>query len=179
MMDTLSPLEFNRWAGQYYLPKVQRKLVDPEQERFENLINQRPMIELWNNTGCYLIVLKPTGVWITNQVGGTACLHPCVEGILIPLTAKDPDSGCSNYYWNDNGLGDQSLAILDNYLRQITDGVITVNMDLCDKSYEAWVHVNIAEVDTTKDHLASAHGFRTMFHDFGAGKGILTWQNSD
>ena len=44
--------------------------------------------------GVGLIILRPSGVLWTNQVGGTGCEHPYVEGIYVPLGGGDSTEQC-------------------------------------------------------------------------------------
>ena len=42
-------------------------------------------VALYNLSGVAAVVPMKTGVTYTNQVGGGACLHPELEGILVPF----------------------------------------------------------------------------------------------
>jgi hypothetical protein len=44
-----------------------------------------PTISLWNLDQPALLLEAPTGVAYHGQVGGVACLHPWVEGFVVPL----------------------------------------------------------------------------------------------
>ena len=45
-----------------------------------------PIIELWGGVGFGVIISFPSGVRYSNQTGGTACLHPLLEGVYVPLS---------------------------------------------------------------------------------------------
>ncbi|GAB2190584.1 hypothetical protein MAH1_21920 [Sessilibacter sp. MAH1] len=47
-------------------------------------------IKLWDMVGVGLIFLQKSGVIYTNQVAGTACLHPQAEGIFAPIEYDIP-----------------------------------------------------------------------------------------
>ena len=61
----------------------------PSEARNPNL----PVVDLCWSTGAFLIIAHPTGIQYTNQVGGVACLHPCLEGFLVPLERDESDPG--------------------------------------------------------------------------------------
>lgn len=43
------------------------------------------VIHLWNTGGTWLIIEAESGFYYSNQVGGVACLHPEVQGMLVPI----------------------------------------------------------------------------------------------
>ena len=44
----------------------------------------KPLIEIWDSVGLGTIIEFTTGVIISNQTGGAACLHSKTEGIYLP-----------------------------------------------------------------------------------------------
>ena len=48
-------------------------------------MNLKPTIRLYDAVGTGLIIPCPSGVMVSNQTGGTACLQPEIEGVYIPL----------------------------------------------------------------------------------------------
>ena len=54
-------------------------------KKLDKLIEKmnKPQIEIWDSVGLGIIIEFPTGVMISNQTGGTACLHPKTEGIFL------------------------------------------------------------------------------------------------
>lgn len=59
----------------------------------------------WGDDLTVAIIKYPTGVKYYGQVGGTACLHPEIEGFILPLVFQDwssleelscPDACCGN-----------------------------------------------------------------------------------
>lgn len=42
-------------------------------------------VELWECVGAFVIVKRPSGIWYTNQCGGTMCAQPEEEGFLVPM----------------------------------------------------------------------------------------------
>lgn len=145
----------------------------------EVMRGHRPRGTLWY-AGLGLVLLKNTGIWWTNQVGGHMCSHPEVEGVYIPLTSdmtEDNWAPCrtlelrlteitENYAHGDFTLemADAIDAALANI--EATEGlrVDRVNLDECS---EAWVFVDV---------LQDAEGYH---EGFAPCKGVLTWQNSD
>jgi len=134
-------------------------------------------VGLWELSGAALIVPEKTGVTFTNQVNGTACEHPKLEGILIPI-----NNDCLPEDYND--LLETQLCLLHDWswgkiTEEIADSIdavlskypetsgIKVNRDRINDSVESWVHVIAKE---TK--FSCYRGFDDIH-------GILTWQNSD
>lgn len=148
----------------------------------------KPEIQVWDTVGLAVIVSFQTGVLVSSQVGGTACLHPRLEGFYLPL-ANDyltdnrqffsPETELTDYFLSSkyNGTGatngldiddaTEIELILERY--QLSD-FIKVNTQKLSQSCEAWIWVELYE-DKALGRLA---GFQSYPLD-----GVLTWSNSD
>lgn len=110
----------------------------------------------------------PSGIQWTNQVGGTMCCHPSIEGILIPvqgmLDERDPLLDYAGTY--DAELVRRFLSVmeLDHLFRPLPDGTTTWNES---RLYEAWVPVQVVQ-----NSFSSLEGLVGRI-------GILTYANSD
>ncbi len=40
------------------------------------------VINIWDSVGLGIIIKFPTSILISNQTGGTTCLHPKIEGVF-------------------------------------------------------------------------------------------------
>lgn len=134
-------------------------------------------VKLWDMSGAALIVPEETGVIFTNQVNGTACDHPKLEGILIPI---NNDCLPENH---ENLLETKLCALFDGAWDAITDEKaneidlvlssfretesIAVDRSKIAQSVESWLYVIANETEFS------------CFSGFGEIRGILTWQNSD
>lgn len=135
-------------------------------------------IELLGLTQTVLLVPENTGIIYTNQVGGTECDHPEMEGFLIPIEydiqLDNPISSltfklCALFPEGNPGIVDRDIAIKIQELLDsspFTTGVI-VDLDKIEESKEAWLYVQVHGTldDTIEEHSVS-----------GA---VLTWPNSD
>lgn len=140
--------------------------------KFWNEEITKPVITI-NSDSFGLIIIKPTGVLYTNQVGGTACLHPVVEGVYVPF-----DNDMINLQEFDcfNGYGVLQEEQLNHIEKIITSNkqlsFLSVNRKL--KSYEAWVNVIVKEPTWPRNMPELS-----ILAGFGDCQGILTWPNSD
>lgn len=136
-----------------------------------------PLVELWDlKLSLTLIVRRPTGVVFTNQVGGIACLHPRIEGVLIPLHTHPmaPDDPLENYYesslFPEESLPSTRCTRIREWLQwaDLLDVFEPVgDIELA----EAWIPVRI---------LQEPHeGYIPMLGAFRGQTGILTYENSD
>ena len=145
----------------------------------------QPLVELWEGVGLGVIIEYPSGVLYSNQTGGTACRHPRVEGIFIPIrndvaldgTLMSPEIELRQYFANGKyggsgavgGIDTDDAEFIDTLLarRRLSD-VLSVDVSRLCESEEAWVPVLIAKDDG-------------VFSGFGPypRRGILTWSNSD
>lgn len=135
-------------------------------------------LSLYDLEGVALILEAPTGVIYSNQVGGHFCLQPTYEGALLPVNPdRDPDGPRSdleralgalllNRGWLDDALADAVDATL---ARHISTRGVTVDRARLHESIEAWVHVIVPEA------TGGPHGESS----YPAGRGVLTWLNSD
>lgn len=134
-----------------------------------------PLVELWDlPLGLTLIVARPTGVNFTNQVGGIACFHPIVEGVLIPLHMRPmpPGDPLENYYESRlrPPLPEQRCALIREWL-EWADLVDVFEPRGDTELAEAWIPVRI---------LREPHdGYLPMLGAFRGEAGILTYENSD
>ena len=135
-------------------------------------------VELLSLTQAVLIVPAQTGVVYTNQVGGTECEHPEIEGFVIPIEydiqIENPQNSltfkvCELFPEGSAGVININCAekiqeLLDS--SPFTKG-IKINLDKLKKSKESWLHVTVeGNLDDTfdSDNISEA---------------ILTWPNSD
>jgi hypothetical protein len=143
------------------------------------------VVELYSTVGTALIIESSTGISYTNQTGGTSCLQPYVEGVLVPFE-NDHDLDYrfisleidlhKYFHWKwgttgaTSGISEEDADALDQMLkdRKIIDW-FAVNRDQLKNSHEAWIHVTVKS-----DHVFYCHGFGPYPRP-----GILTWANSD
>lgn len=135
-------------------------------------------LSLYDLEGVALIIEAPTGVTYSNQVGGHACLQPTYEGALLPVNPdRDPDGPRSDL---EIALGEVLIneGFLDDTLADTVDAVLArfsptagllVDRTRLRESTEAWVHVIVPE----------AKGGPYGESRYPAGRGVLTWLNSD
>lgn len=152
----------------------------------------KPVIQLWDSVGLGVIIRCESGVVITNQTGGTHCLHPGAEGVFVPLRndclLKDhifisPEHDLTAWFVGPKHRGAGATSGLDAEDADFIDGLlqrnrlhpaIQVDRSHLEESHEAWVHVLITEDEHGDADLA-------IFANFGPypRQGILTWCNSD
>lgn len=148
----------------------------------------KPIIEIWDSVGLGIIIAYNTGILISNQTGGTACLHPKTEGIYIPLandyteTEKrflSPEIELTDYFkgpkYNGNGaiigIDLEDAKRINTILEKWNlEKQIEIDLNKLTESHEAWIHIKINK--NPKSEL-----FKN-FNDYPL-KGILTWTNSD
>lgn len=148
----------------------------------------KPLIEIWNTVGLGIIIEFPTGVLISNQTGGTACLHPKIEGIYIPL-ANDytegekqflsPEIELTEYFTGSKHNGNGATCGIDledvkriNFIiyKHKLNKLIEIDLDRLYESHEAWIRIKINH-DKNFELLKG-------FNEYPL-NGILTWANSD
>jgi len=148
----------------------------------------KPLIEIWDTVGLGIIIEFPTGVLISNQTGGTACLHPKIEGIYLPL-ANDyllenkkfmsPEIELTEYFGGNkyNGSGATkgidledvekiNLIMANNRLNKL----IEIDLDRLADSHESWIRIKI----NNDKNIELIKGFNEYPLN-----GVLTWANSD
>ncbi len=133
-------------------------------------------ITLWNIEGVGLIILQNSGVFYTNQTGGTTCAHPVAEGVFAPLNNSPPldrpdlstNTQLKRLLTGAQRLTPAEADAVDRILQASADtNCVTVDRNHLSDSMEAWVYV---DVKSNGDSLISG---------FGCCKGIITWSNSD
>ena len=143
------------------------------------------VVELYSTVGTALIIEHTTGISYTNQTGGTACLQPSAEGVLVPF---ENDYGLDHKFMSleidlskyfastcgtsgtTTGITDSDADTIDKMLqhRNLIDW-FSVNRERLEDSHESWIHVMVKS-----DHAFYCHGFGPYPRS-----GILTWANSD
>lgn len=134
--------------------------------------NKKPTVELSQFDGLGLIVLFPSGVIYTNQVGGFACFHPEVKGIFAPLSIghkKILFALQQHFNGNWHHIKEKDAEVVDKLLRSDGFGFLKVDRTNLENSFEAWIYV---EIDESSEQFPLLNGF-------GKTRGILTWANSD
>jgi hypothetical protein len=130
-----------------------------------------PLVQLYEFQGLALIVKAATGIRFTNQVGGTGCFHPEVEGVLVPLperVGRPEYYALSQHFRGDwSALEESDADVIDRILHRNGLGWMKVDRARLGESWEAWVHVHIDP--STQDLFEASHWV----------EGILTWENSD
>lgn len=107
-------------------------------------------IELFQFEGVGILFKCGFGLPFTNQAGGLGCLQPEAVGIFVPLPSWDAAvlSGQLAKVFAGS-IGPVSVAQadwLDGVLRQHGYGDVTVDRALLPHSFEAWLHVQIGDV---------------------------------
>lgn len=113
----------------------------------------KPTIRLWDSKGLGLIILMPSGVNYTNQVGGHCCLQPQAEGVFIPLLNEvvNQEEMLYNYFvgskwhgWCSDNIDDETADFIDNVLSLSTcTKILKVDRTKYSESCEAWIYVDI------------------------------------
>jgi len=146
----------------------------------------RPRIQLWDTVGIGLIIEYPSGMFFSNQTGGTSCQHPSIEGIYVPLCNDyseadkqfiSPEIDLIKHFVGQKytgtgatkGIDEEDTTIITEILtRYFLNEFISVDTDKVkmEQSHEAWIHVKIS-------NLYLLEGFPKEL------SGILTWSNSN
>ncbi|MBB5030547.1 DUF6210 family protein [Prosthecobacter vanneervenii] len=152
----------------------------------------KPTIRLYDAVGTGVILTCQSGVMVSNQTGGTACLQPEVEGVYVPLrndySAQDfrfssPELELSAYFEGPKHRGAGAISGLDSEDAEFIDDIlsrhglnesISVDREKLGDSHEAWVHVVVKADESHDEDLAQFTGFGPYPRH-----GILTWANSD
>ena len=173
------------------------------------MMPRKPLIKLYDSNGIGVIIKYPSGVLYSNQVGGTACLQPTVEGVFVPFYSEviAQEQMLIDYFigpkWGGacmNGIDDDDADKIDEILQaNIVTRFIHVDRTRLSESVEAWIHVVMGT--TPHKRPESYNGATGMgitsdgdyifdkdfeqpvpfysIYGFGKCQGILTWCNSD
>ena len=120
-----------------------------------------------------MLVACPSGITWSNQVGGTSCQHPEIEGAFIPLPPEwrtEESDPLYNFYGAYDHrvvelfLGhsfelEQRFEPLDYFPQEEVFG-------------EAWVPLRVKDIDPNDE-------FASILKDFSGQTVILTYSNSD
>ncbi|MGD1841030.1 MAG: DUF6210 family protein [Thermonemataceae bacterium] len=148
----------------------------------------KPQIDIWDSVGLGIIIEFPTGIMISNQTGGTACLHPKIEGVYFPLandyseetrTFLSPEIELIRYFEGQkyggsgaiHGIDLDDVAILTSILSKSgLDDLREIDLEKLSESHEAWIKIKINKTNG----INLIKGFEQYPLN-----GILTWSNSD
>lgn len=136
----------------------------------------QPVIQLYNLEEPALIIEWASGVIYTNQAGGTFCMQPKLEGVLVPLGNDcNLDDRLTAYFAKTDvpaiGLRPADADAIDAILRTPVDGFVVtptffveVDRSRLADSMEAWLYVTI--VACPDEHLIAyqQHGDGTYSH---------------
>ena len=145
-----------------------------------------PLIDLYWTTGAFVIVSRPTGIQYTNQTGGNACRHPCLEGFVVPIECDEENPGAvqrrltelfEGPVWQGGGargegISEDDAAYIDAALYQPPGWNISVDRSRLSDSDEAWVWVELHPSERDPDFPL----FSRMTPPI---TGVLSWTNSD
>jgi len=147
-----------------------------------------PIIQIWDSVGLGLIINHPTGILISNQTGGTACIQSFTEGVYLPLcndysidTHKfiSPEIELTEYFTNEkyndtgaiNGIDIDDAQHITKIISKFgLQNFIKIDIEKLQQSHEAWIYVTIYP---DNNNISLLNNF-----DYPL-KGILTWCNSD
>lgn len=111
----------------------------------------------------FLICPANSGVTYTNQVGGHACLHPQVEGFILPFDFSSLEDRLARVLLNRDALTVEDADEVDAMLARFPHtSCATVDRTRLDESMEAWVYVNVVENEAC------------YFSGFGKFSGVMT-----
>lgn len=131
-----------------------------------------PLIELWN-LDCFtgLIVPAKTGIFYTNQCGGTACTHPEIEGFYVPIQQCSPDDDPLLDIWVKRYEPDVVARFIAECFYPLDTHVAPLE-EYIGQWGEAWVPVKVIRSMLGPQHAPELEALigRTA---------IITYQNSD
>lgn len=139
-------------------------------------MSDKRVVDLDLFDGLGLIVLCPSGVFYTNQVGGHGCFHPEVEGVFVPLRTDinryELNTLEQQFHGSWEAINEAEADLVDTVLRRSSQNLGWISVDrICLKdSFEAWIYVKL------NHNHATTHKSLIGFND---ARGVLTWQNSD
>jgi len=134
-----------------------------------------------------IIILGDTEVFYTNQMGGTACGHPRVEGLYIPLVLSGEAPSRLRDRRSNLWVGYEQTAVrvclemlgVDHVLAPVSyeEQSAAAFLDCIDADSrvwgEAWIPVKVIPAEDR--HATNA----ALLNDFVLHYGILTYNNSD
>ena len=132
-------------------------LQEPPRKRKELLKPDKPVIQLWGERLFGMIVIRPSGVYYSNQTGGYACYHPMEEGVFIPLGKEsvDQEKELCDYFtgakwagWCCEGIDEETAGFIEALMAKshLTQS-ITVDRTRLQDSQEAWVYVDFSNTE--------------------------------
>jgi|HubBroStandDraft_6_1064221.scaffolds.fasta_scaffold54594_2 hypothetical protein len=135
-------------------------------------------IRLYDLRAVMLVIDHPSGVIYANQAGGTSCLQPELEGVLVPLELE-PSRLAALFGTASSEISPAIANAIDKLLAS-GPGTSSLRVDRARlaESYEAWVHVTgesppvVRDVDATETFFGEWYGFGSLH-------GVLTWPNRD
>ena len=149
-----------------------------------------PHVDLFEFSGLAVIIEWPSGLVYSNQTGGHSCLHPELQGALIPLRNDvehpsgkllSPETDLFAYFQGPPhdgtgatlGLSEADADFIDSVLRKWKLTHVRVDRARLSESHEAWVWVLV--------HEEPPNPARPLFHGFGPYplRGVLVWTNTD
>jgi len=132
-------------------------------------MSEIPVIELWGIDSLFGVILEcKSGVFYSNQVGGTSCQHPTVEGVYIPLHGYE--LGTDPLY-DDYDASVKAVKEFVNANHGINEFFEYIEDERA--IHEAWVPLRIRK-DLSLDPIVNP-----LFHSLLGKKVILVYSNSD
>ncbi len=135
-------------------------------------------IRLYDLRAVMLVIEHPSGVVYANQAGGTNCLQPEREGVLVPLELEP--SRLAALFGTASSEISPAIANAIDKLLAAGPGTSSLRVDRARlaESYEAWVHV-IGESPPLVRDVDATETFFGEWYGFGSLRGVLTWPNRD
>ena len=118
-------------------------------------MSDQPVIRLWRTEVLGLILLRPSGVRYSNQVGGTACFHFEEEGYYVPVAEK---AQALAQLFTSGACGEGLVASeadkIDEVLVTLRLQFLKVDRSRLKNSCEAWVYVDVSSM-ASQGHASS------------------------
>ena len=146
-------------------------------------------VDLWLLDWLGLVLECESGVVYEHQAGGVFCLHPQMEGVLLPLEGRDwPKKGNAPTVLAQllELFGNHSYAKLTSGLADAVDRIfksspatdaLRVDRENLEASCEAWVRVTF-ELPASSDTNAPIEN-PVPVTGVRKGRGAVVWPNSD